>query len=433
MTRIVSITRNAIDRDTRALKVGASIARFGYESVVIEGEPSKIDRSGLGFELLTLPSGGGETPPAMGGESTAAAGSGPQPPATDQGGLVARVGDKLPERVKAPLRPLIDWALDRFGETLYVLSVWLRDSRRLYRSLPPSDVYYIHSADQFPAAYVKALRSGARLVYDAHDANWALDPEVDPSAPSPGTLRMMKSVDRICARRVNGFLTVGAALADLLERHLGRRAAVVRNCHDFRLDEPSPDDVRSAAGVPGDAFLLVMTGAPKPGDTVEHALAALTALPDDVHLALVGQGTDFHAGLVASHGLTERVHLLDAVPPTQVASFIRTADASPILYRALSPAYLVSLPNRFFHAIAAGLPILYPPLPEIKALCDEHELGIEIDPESPDSIAAGVRGLADDAERRGRYAANVERAQRVLSWEHEEKALLRLLDEAIAG
>ena len=344
---------------------------------------------------------------------------------------MASIGSKLPEGLKRPLRPAVDWMLDRFGETLYVMFTLVRDSRALHAALPEADVYYIHSPDQFPAVWLKARRSQARIVYDAHDANWALDPDVDASAPNRWTLRLMERVDRICSRRVDGFLTVGAALASLLERHFGRRATVVRNCHDFRLDESAPSDVRAASGLGADDFLMVMTGAPKPGDTVEEALTALEGLPD-AHLALVGKGTQQHAPLVAARGLESRVHLLDAVPPTQVASFIRTADASPILYQALSPAYLVSLPNRFFHAVAAGLPILYPPLPEIKGLCEEHEMGIEIDPVRPDSIAAGARTLAEDPGLRSRYGGNVERAQSVLSWEHEECVLAGLLDEAIA-
>ena len=261
MTRIVSITRNAVERDTRALKVGSSVARFGYESILIEGEPSSLEPDGLAFELRVLPGGPPPVPPAG-----AAAGELPA-----SGTLATRAMARLPERVRSVLQPVVS----RFGEVAYVLVTLLRDTRRLARSLPAADLYYIHSAEQYPAAWLRARRSGARIVYDAHDANWALDPDADPSAPSRSTLRLLERIDRLCARRVEGFVTVGSALASLLERHVGRRAVVVRNCHDFRLDVSSPSDVRAAAGVPDDAFLMVMTGAPKPGDTVAQALDAL--------------------------------------------------------------------------------------------------------------------------------------------------------------
>ena len=425
MRRVVSLTHNAIERDTRALKIAASAARLGYESIALEAEPSALDPRGLPFELRPLArSGGADNRPEEGD------GGGGSPAQPVRPGLLARLAARLP-RPLGPLRPALRWASRAIGEPLRLLGAYLLDNLALARRLPPADLYLLHSAYHFPSVYLRARRRGARLVYDAHDANWALDPAVDASAPSRQTLKLMELTDKICVRRVDAYLAVGAALGQLLESHFGRPAVVVRNCHDFRLDEPPANDLRAVAGVPADAFLLVMTGAPKPGDTVEAAFDALAMLPDRIHLALIGNGQQGRRTEVAARRLEGRVHLLEAVPPTQVASFIRTADASPILYRALSPAYEVSLPNRFFHAVAAGLPILYPPLPEIKALCREYEMGLEIDATSPDSIRRTVLALEGDPELRGKLAANVERAQSELSWEHEEKILAGELERAL--
>lgn len=443
MTRIVSITPNPVERDTRAFKVGASVARFGYESVVVEGEQSNGLGNNLPFELFTLKKQYGpaelDAPVEEGtGRATEAVHEAEiqvheveEPPPE---GIVARVGDRLPEEVKEPLRPalkVVQKLIDGPLLVVFVIRNMLQANFRLMKKLPDADVYYLHSFLEFPAAWMKAKRNRARLVYDAHDANWALDTETDESAPHKLTLKLFEFVDNRAARSSDSFLTVGAELAQMLEDHFHRRPVVVRNCHDYRLDEDSPTDVRSAADVPEDAFLLVMTGAPKPGDTVEQAFEALKSLPENVHFALVGRGTEAHQELVDELGLTDRVHLLPPVPPTQVASFIRTADASPILYFALSPAYRVSLPNRFFHAIAAGLPILYPPLPEIKGICDRYELGIEVDPESAESIAAGVRKLLDNPEERERFAANIKSARDELSWEHEEGVLSDLIEQTV--
>ena len=412
MTRVVSLTRNAVERDTRVLKVASSIARLGHESLVIEGVPSELDPAGLDFELRPL------FPHLAGGEDAG-------PPDPSPGERPAGVSEGNRARIRAAL-PAVGRGLI---EAAYVLASAVRENRRLIRSLPPADAYYLHSALHYPAARTRARRSGAKLIFDAHDANWALDTERDAGAMHPLTLRLLKRADRICALGCDGFITVGASLADLFEEHVGRRPLVVRNCHDFRLDRTSPTDVRRAAGLGDDVFLLVMTGAPKPGDTVAETFAALESLPGDVHLALVGPGQGERRRAVADRGLAGRVHLLDPVPPTEVASFIRTADAAPILYQALSPAYLVSLPNRFFHAVAAGLPVLYPDLPDVKELCERYELGIEIDPTSPESIAGAVRRLYDDEQLRGRCAARVRAAQAELSWEREEATLAALLGE----
>ena len=121
------------------------------------------------------------------------------------------------------------------------------------------------------------------------------------------------------------------------------------------------------------------------------------------------------------------MQLLGPVPPTQVVHFMRGADASPILYRPDTPNYLFALTNGYFHAICAGLPVLYPPLPEMAAVAIEHGIGIEVDAADPEAIASGVGALMDDPAARARFAANSAAAANAVSWEHEEALIGEML------
>ena len=433
MNRVVSVTQNAIQRDSRAYKVAASLTRFGYESVVFEAEPSSFDRKELPFELFTV----GEASPAPAPEpgdpqdASGAGGEGSRTERTRPVGLLATLFARLPDGLQTRLGPLASWALERTVRALepaYVLTAMARNNLRLLCTLPPADLYYMHHFAHFPAAWLLGKRHRARLLYDAHDANFEPDPALLASFRNQRTMRMLESIDRAFARRADAFLTVGDGVAALLERSYGRRPQVVRNYHDFRMDRESPLDVRSAAGLGEDDFLLVMTGATKPGDTVEEGLAALALLPAQVHLALVGKGHQQHGDLISHHGLEGRVHAIEPVPPTEVAGYIRTADASPILYRPLSENYRQALPNRFSHAVAAGLPILYPTsLPEIASRCERFEMGLPIEPAEPYSIAGAVERLLGDPGLRERLRVNVRSAHDELSWEHEEAVLAPLV------
>ncbi len=120
------------------------------------------------------------------------------------------------------------------------------------------------------------------------------------------------------------------------------------------------------------------------------------------------------------------------MPPTEVADFISTADASPILYRAFTPNFHNALPNRFFHAIAAGLPLIYPPLAEITALAERYRLGVAADPTDPASVAGAVRALRDDTSVAEGYRENVRRAREELSWEREEALIGKLVAGTLA-
>ena len=51
MKTIVSVTPLQVTADTRTFKIATSLARFGYRSIVVEGEKSDLAPSGLPFEL----------------------------------------------------------------------------------------------------------------------------------------------------------------------------------------------------------------------------------------------------------------------------------------------------------------------------------------------------------------------------------------------
>lgn len=406
MARVVTITSIAVERDSRTYKFAASVARLGHDSVVVEGQRSAALPDQLPFELISP-----ERPEEA-----------PWTPAEHDGGAEDRPA--LIARAAQPLHH--SWLVSRS-----YLGDYRRRNRETAALLPEADVYWLHAHRQFPSVYRRARRAKARFLYDAPDAFW--EPGQTPVADrtARALLRLTERMERYCARRAEGFTTVSNGLAEILEKRFGRRPEVIRNAHDSRLDEDPPEGIRATAGVGDDDFLAVMTGNLKPGMAIGEALEAMRGLPDRVHLAFVGRGHEATRPAVDELGLSERVHLLGSVPPTEIVRFIAGADASPILYRAASANYLHSLPNGFFHAIAAGLPILYPDLPEIKALGTEHGLGVEIDATDPASIAAGLRALSEDPDAAARHRASVEEARKVLNWEHEEAVLARILDPQI--
>jgi UDP:flavonoid glycosyltransferase YjiC (YdhE family) len=83
--------------------------------------------------------------------------------------------------------------------------------------------------------------------------------------------------------------------------------------------------------------------------------------------------------------------------------------------------------------VAAGLPLLYPALPEIDRLAKQFDLGIAIDPLKPESIRDGVLALLGDQERLARYQRNAQAAAQELSWEKEEVLLKDLIERVLAG
>jgi glycosyltransferase involved in cell wall biosynthesis len=395
---VVSVTPARLDADSRTLKEAASLSRAGLRSIVLEGLPSSERWDGQPFEVVGLMQG------------------------STSGGGDAETAAPKPSALRRLVRPL--------GALVDPLIALVAFNRATAASLPPADLYWVHGSRQLLAVALNARRLGVPFVYDAHDFY------ADAVRNNPSLTRVQRRalwldrmVERACVPLAAARLTVSEGVRDLQEARFRRPFAVLRNAHDPRLDRPSDGDLRDRLKLGDDAFLLVAVGNSKTGTAFEPAFAALAALPEHVHLAFVGRDYEDAADLARERGLAGRVHFVPPVPPAEVTSFIRCADAAAILYFPLTPNFVSALPNRLFQAIAAGLPLLYPSaLAAIRALCEEQDVGVAIDPQDADSLAAAVRRLLDDPEKLARLRKNAERAAERLTWEREERRLLALVN-----
>jgi glycosyltransferase involved in cell wall biosynthesis len=149
------------------------------------------------------------------------------------------------------------------------------------------------------------------------------------------------------------------------------------------------------------------------------------------HLAFMGAGFPSYATQIEALGLSRRVHFLPPVRPTQVVPFMRSADVGLILYHDGAPGVRWSLPNRFFQPVAAGLPILYPELPEIARLAREYALGRAVDTLDARSIRSGIHDLTNDPDLLDACRRNALAAGAALGWEQDEIKLATLIAETI--
>lgn len=301
------------------------------------------------------------------------------------------------------------------------------------RCTPKASLYYLHSFYQFPAVYLLCLWHRAKFVYDAHDFYSDMhDHAALSSYWRTWVLPFEGLIERACVSRAAAVVTVNEGIAELIEQRFGRTAAVLRNAHDPRFEKPVEATIKDVVNISGGEFLIVCVGQFKVGMAVEEAVRAIASLPKRYHVAFVGGGYRSFAALLAHENVSDRVHFLPPVEPAQVVPFIRSADAGIVLYQPLSMNLRNCLPNGVFQPIAAGLPVLYPELPEIRRIAEQYELGVPIDPRDPASIAAAACRLAEDRTLIVRLKSNIEKFRGMLSWEHDEKQLRQLL-RTLAG
>lgn len=413
-TTVVSVTPLAVERDSRTFKVAASMARLGYRSIVVEAEPSASLRDGLPFELITV---GGRR---VAGESSVASSS-------DGATLVGRLAAHAPEPVRRVAGPRL--------RGLLPLAAYPFRCYAIAAALPSADLYYLHSQYPFPSVWWRA-RSGRRpFVYDAHDLYWTLRTDGRPMTFFDHvTWRVWDRVERLSARRADACVTVGEGVARHAQDRFGRTFAVVRNLHDARLDTTGAPGIRTRLGLGTEAFLIAVVGNFKRGMAVGPMLCALAGLPERVHLAFVGANYEDWVTAARELGVAERMHVIRPVPPTEVVPLLSEADLAAVPYFPSSVSVRHALPNGFFLAVAAGVPVLYPsPLDDLRELAERYDVGWEIDPENDASIRSIVRRILAAPDELSRRRARLRDVRDELSWGTDEKELARVISTVLDG
>jgi glycosyltransferase involved in cell wall biosynthesis len=402
----VSLTPVSLDADSRAFRIAGSLADAGFRSVVVEGRASSDRFWGEAIEVRSI-----------GGRNAVSA---------------------VPARSTTPYRralgALRGGRLGPLGEQALYLGFrgydWWQHCRRPSQLLPAAELYYVHSFELYRAVAPLAARFEACVIYDAHDFYRGIEP-----------IECQRSFDRHCLRpfldrledrvvdSADAVVTVSEGVADLMERGFGRRATVIRNCHDERRDRAVVPPLRRVFGLSAENQLCVVVGNYKPGMAVSVAADALGLLPERFHLAFLGRGYEAMAAKLRSHPAGNRLHFGHFAAPDAIVPSIRSADIGLVIYDVYSENYRCALPNGFFQILAAGLPIVRAPLPEIEATIGHHPVGVCLARLDAAALAQAIARCADDTKT---LRANAAALAHELRWETEAARLRRLVDSLIA-
>jgi len=412
---VVSITPMKIQADSRSFKIAASIASFGYSSIVVEGSKSKLNRDRLPFALCTI------------ADSFQTNGTPPPNEPSRSRNRHLRVGVHEAwkgVRARLPFLSVLIFML-RYIQRCVVIPL---------KHIPKATLYYLHGITLFPAVYLLCKRYKVPFIYDAHDfypGMYSPDEMRDLDFPQRWITIFYQYIESQIVKNASAVITVSDGVAGLLRNTFNCRPLVLRNCHDSRLDREPPKRLRQLLGLSSNEFVLVAVGNAKEGMAIEEVLDAMTELPPRVHLVFLGRFYEPFMSSIRCRALDDRVHVLPPVNPYEVVPFIRDADASIILYYPKSVDYANSLPNRFFQPIAAELPLLYPELSEIKRIAEKYSVGIPVNPQEPRTISEAVAQLMNKPSLSATFKRNLQTAREELSWENEERILRTLISAAL--
>ena len=307
--------------------------------------------------------------------------------------------------------------------------------RSVVDALGRQDLWHLHDLTAL-AAIAPRLGQDDPVIYDSHE----LYLETGTSLKLPKLARAaLRAYERRLVARAAAVITVNHALAEVLSRqYRPNRLEVLHNCPgQWSPPARRPQLIRDSAGIPGEAPVVLYHGKLVSDRGIEVLMDALLRPGlQSVHLVLMGVGgnRDQYIQAAGKGHWKGRVHVLDAVAPSDLLPWVASADvgAMPILATTLN--HYLSTPNKLFECLATGTPVVvsdFPAMSEIVARHPGGPLGAVCDPARVESVAAALQSIID----LDRVAAQALRsrclaaAQSQWNWEMESTKLTNLYAE----
>ncbi len=296
---------------------------------------------------------------------------------------------------------------------------------RAYRLLRDErfDVLHAHDLNTLPVAAALKRRTGALLVYDAHE----LYPDV--STLSTTERRVWKVLERRLIGRADEVITVCDSIgAELQRRYPIAPPTILLNC------PPSADRVelssrllRAHAGLDDAEPLVLYQG----GFTPNRGLAQLVRAAGQLErgrLIMMGWGRleDELRAIVRDEGLGSRVVFTAPVAQDVLLSYTAGADVGVIPYEPVGLNNLYSTPNKLFEYLSVGLPIVGSNLPELAKIVLGCEVGLTFERAEPELIAAALNRVLLDDDLRAGMRRNALSVRARYTWETQAGTLLRV-------
>lgn len=288
---------------------------------------------------------------------------------------------------------------------------------RLFFKLLFTKLEAIHSndLDTLLACYLASKLKSKPLVYDSHE----FFTEVPELLDNPFARNVWLSIERFIFPTLKHVVTVNASIATEYELRYGIRPKVVRNIANATIEnQPTTTNVNEGP------FTVIMQGAGINIDRgAEELVQAFVQLPKDIHLKIIGKGDVFDVlkSMRKELKLEEQVRIIDSLPYNELMQHTAEAHIGATLDKATNPNYALSLPNKIFDYLRAGLPVVSSSVVEVANIVRQHQCGTVVVDVMPDNIADAILEMYNDRDQYLRQKRNAINAAKDYAWEKEFK------------
>ena len=272
------------------------------------------------------------------------------------------------------------------------------------------DLVHAHDYNTLELGAELADAKGTRLVYDAHEY-WSGRPRYGRPAPFQHLREIIQ--ERQLGARADVVLTVSDGIARLFEDQFGwQHVSVVRNTFPLGASRftgiETPRGVVYAGRICEDRDLETVAAAAQDLAPLRVTLAGPL---DETFLSRYSAGT---------------VQVRNALPLAEVDRLIAAEGLALVTLADRGVNHRLAMPNKLFHAVRIGVPVVATDLPEIGGYVRAYGLGTLYRAGDPVSLVEAVR---EAVARYPELVRRVRAAAPLLSWEVDAGVLRGVYDK----
>ena len=387
---VLALVATSVAGDSRVLREAMALVDLGYIVKIVGRDVPKDFRPPTGITVFSATSGQGLRPTSMKSLTT----------------------KKLPPHLRA-----LRWMLLP-SHRAKSFATWADSAYRIASDLE-FDVIHAHD--------FTALQLGARLakerdidfIYDSHE--WWSGRQRQ-YRPTPITDWREAVQEGKLARQASSVITVGDAIADLMRSQRNcKKVFVIRN--SFPRSSNSSDSSELVASPPKGILYAGRIDAYRELEVIIQ-VAGKAPIP----IYWMGSHENQWGARWVPQARLVGIEVLSQQPLSGVTTAMQNAGLVFVTHSNRFESHRLAMPNKLFHAVHAGVPVIATNVSELATIVRKYDLGELYEVGDAESMLAAIKRATD---RHPQLLRSVDAAKEELSWGRDEKILRGIYEEIL--